>query len=111
MNGTQIALSGLVATTPRQSEERTVFRLVTVNDEDGRSNWMTIYVSGQTADNVYASIDKGHRVLVYGRLQVVDWDNGEKTGTSVEIHADAIGHNLAHHTTEATRTYPTRRED
>lgn len=109
MNGTQITVKGLVATTPRQADDLVIFRLADMRDEV-RANWYTIRVSGQTAENVFVSIDKGHRVLVYGRLEVVDWDNGEKTGTSVEIHAEAIGHDLAHNTTEATKTYP-RRED
>jgi len=105
MQGTQITVQGLVATTPRQADDLVIFRLADMRDEV-RANWYTIRVSGQTAENVYHSINKGHRVIVSGRLEVVDWDNGDTTGTSVEIHAEAIGHDLAHNTTEATRTYP-----
>lgn len=101
-----ITAAGLVATTPRQANGKTIFRLATIRDDEERANWFTIYADGQTADNVYASIDKGNRVIVYGRIEVVDWDNGEKTGTSVEIHAESIGHDLAYGTTEWTRTYP-----
>lgn len=106
----KVTLTGLVATTPRQTNGQTIFRLVSMADNDERAAWVTVYTDGQIAENVYQSIEKGHRVLVYGRLEVVDWDNGEKTGTSVEIHAEAIGHDLVHNTTTATKTYP-RRED
>jgi single-strand DNA-binding protein len=37
---------------------------------------------------------KGERIVVSGRLKVRDWDNGERSGTSVEIEASAIGHDL-----------------
>lgn len=104
MNGTQITLAGLVATTPRQTDGLTIFRLVDHRDE-ARSNWYTVRAYDRLAENVFLSVDKGHRVLVYGRLEVVDWDNGEKTGTSVEIHAQAIGHDLAHHTTNASEKW------
>lgn len=106
-----ITLTGLVATTPRQSNGQTIFRLVSMGDDDERADWFTVYTDGQTAENVFVSVYKGHRVLVYGRLAVVDWDNGETTGTSVEIHAEAIGHDLVHNTTEATRTYPRKGEN
>ena len=29
-----------------------------------------------------------------GRLRVRDWDNGERAGTSVEIEAETVGHDL-----------------
>jgi len=95
MNGTQITLTGLVATTPRPAEGLAIFRLVEHRDE-ARSNWYTIRAYGQLAENVLTSIEKGQHVTLTGRLEVVDWDNGEKTGTSVEVFAEAIGHNLAY---------------
>lgn len=105
MQGTQITLTGLVASTPRKIDEIVIFRLAEMRDEE-RANWYTIRTSGQTAENVHQSIDKGDRVILIGRLEVVDWDNGDTTGTSVEVHAEAIGHNLVHNTTTATKTYP-----
>lgn len=104
MQETQITLTGLVATTPRQTDGLTIFRLVEHRDEAG-SNWYTVRAYGRLAENVHQSIDKGDRVIVTGRIEVHDWDNGEKTGTSVEIHAQAIGHDLAHHTTNASEKW------
>ncbi|MGD9606123.1 MAG: single-stranded DNA-binding protein, partial [Leucobacter sp.] len=41
-----------------------------------------------------ASFRKGERVIVSGRLRVRKWENDEKSGTSVEVEADALGHDL-----------------
>ena len=62
---------------------------------DGETNWYTVTAFRGLAQNIAASIEKGQRVLVIGRLRVRDWEHGERTGTIVEIEADAIGHNLA----------------
>ena len=37
---------------------------------------------------------RADRVVLTGRLRVRNWDTGEKRGTSVDIDADAIGHDL-----------------
>jgi single-strand DNA-binding protein len=42
--------------------------------------------------------------VVSGRLKVRDWDNGERSGTSVEIEADSLGHDLVWGTTQFSRT-------
>jgi single-strand DNA-binding protein len=41
---------------------------------------------------------------------VRDWDNGERTGTSVEIEADVIGHDLTWGNAVFTRTVLVREE-
>ncbi len=45
-----------------------------------------------------------------GKLRIRDWDNGERSGTSVEIDADAIGHDLSFGTTSFERTAVTEEE-
>jgi single-strand DNA-binding protein len=57
------------------------------------------------------SISKGDRILVMGRLRVRDWDNGERAGTSVEIEAESIGHDLVWGSTTYTRTVKTQESD
>ncbi len=37
-------------------------------------------------------------------MRVRDWDNGERAGTSVEIEAEAIGHDLSWGSAVFTRT-------
>jgi len=66
--------------------------------------WFTIVAFRHLAANLAASLDKGQRVLVTGRLRVRDWQSDDKKGTSVEIVADAVGHDLAWGTAQFTRT-------
>ena len=42
--------------------------------------------------------------MVIGKLRVRDWDNGERAGTSVEIEAESIGHDLIWGTSSFVRT-------
>jgi single-strand DNA-binding protein len=100
-------LTGLVATSPRfirtqDGLDILSFRLATSPTEN-QTNWYTITAFGQTAQNASASIEKGHRVIVSGSLRIRDWDNGERTGTSVEVEVDSIGHDLVYGTSEFTR--------
>lgn len=71
---------------------------------DGETNWFTITTFRHLAGNVQASLDKGHRVVVAGRLRVREWRDGEKLGRDVEIVADAIGPDLAWGRAQYTRT-------
>src|SRR5262245_41471670 len=63
--------------------------------EDGDTNWYTVSGFRQLAHNISASMRKGERVLVQGRLRLRAWESGDRSGTTVEIEADAIGHDLA----------------
>jgi len=105
---TNITFSGLVATTPRHLVTQdglqiTSFRIAS-NDKrverDGSSvdatNWYTVMSFRQLAVNVAVSISKGDRVIVSGDVRIRDWDNGTVSGTSVEVEANTIGHDLAY---------------
>ncbi|MER3388995.1 MAG: single-stranded DNA-binding protein [Microcella sp.] len=103
-----ITLTGLVATNPRHivtSEGLTItsFRLASNQRRfdrgqnawiDGDTNWYTVTAFRQLGTHVASSLEKGHRVLVTGRVRIRDWETDEKSGTSVEIDAEAIGHDL-----------------
>ena len=78
---------------------------------DGETNWFTITSFRQLAINSSESVNKGDRILVTGKLRVRDWDNGERSGTSVEIDADAIGHDLSWGTATFVRTILVREAD
>jgi len=111
-------VSGLVATTPRHLVTQeglpiTSFRLASSKRRfdrakkiwvEGETNWFTINSFRQLAINSASSISKGDRIVVSGRLKVRDWDNGERSGTSVEIEADCLGHDLVWGTTQFSRT-------
>lgn len=111
-------VSGLVATTPRHLVTQeglpiTSFRLASSKRRfdrtkkiwvDGETNWFTITSFRQLAINSAGSISKGDRIVVSGRLKVRDWDNGERSGTSVEIDADSLGHDMTWGTSVFSRT-------
>lgn len=104
----QITVSGLVATTPRHLVTQdglpiTSFRLASAYKRfdihtstwvEGETNWYTITCFDQLAINASQSINKGERITVVGGMRIREWDNGERAGTSVEIEATSIGHDL-----------------
>lgn len=115
-----ITLTGVVATTPRHLVTSsgvaiTSFRLASGQRRfdrkrngwvDGDTNWYTISSFRHLAHNVVASIRKGEHVLITGRLRVRDWENADRNGTSVDIEADSIGHDLTWCTTTCVRSAP-----
>lgn len=106
------SITGLVATTPRYVVTETGLRVISFRlaDSSGKdTNWFTITAFGELAENVSNSINKGDRVLVIGELRIRDWDNGDRSGTSVEVEASAIGHNLEYGTASFERTPVTTR--
>jgi single-strand DNA-binding protein len=120
-----IALTGIVATTPRHLVTGsglviTSFRLacrqrrfdrVQNSWMDADTNWYTVSSFRQLARNVERSVRKGEHVLVTGRLRIRDWENQDRAGTSVEVEADAIGHDLTWGTTALVRNVPAAADD
>jgi single-strand DNA-binding protein len=113
----KMTITGLVATTPRHLITTdglpiTSFRVAETegytSNADGKfkehTNWYTITSFRQLAINTAGSINKGERISVTGSVIVRDWDNGERAGTSVEIEADSISHDLAWGNSSFTRT-------
>ncbi len=113
-----ITVTGLVATVPRhivtsEGLAITSFRLASTQRRfdrsqnswaDGETNWYTITSFRQLAINATASIEKGERVVVTGKLRIRDWTSGEKAGTTIDIEAEAIGHDLMWGNSVFTRT-------
>ncbi|MDJ0335560.1 single-stranded DNA-binding protein [Salinibacterium sp. G-O1] len=113
-----ITLAGLVATVPRHivtNEGLTIssFRLASAQRRFDRAqerwidvdtNWYTITAFRQLGENCSSSIKKGDRVVVSGRLKIREWQNGERTGTTVDIEAESIGHDLSWGTSVFSRT-------
>lgn len=110
--------TGLVATTPRHVVTSTglviaSFRLASAQRRydtasgkwvDEETNWFTVVCFRQLATNVVSSIAKGQRVVLTGRLRIREWVNGERGGTTVEIEAATVGHDLSYGTSVFTRT-------
>lgn len=62
---------------------------------DGETAFLTVTCFRGMAVNVADSIKKGEKVMVHGRLRVRQWQNDGKSGTSVELDAYAVGHDLS----------------
>lgn len=112
-----ITITGLVCTTPRSvvieaqgengdtiEKEILSFRFAETPRDNSYTNWYTISCKRGLALNGTNSISKGDRLIIRGNLVIRDWDNGERSGTSVEVEADAIGHDLNYGTTRYERT-------
>jgi single-strand DNA-binding protein len=112
-----LALTGLVATTPRHLTTAeglaiTSFRLASSQRRfdrgqqkwiDADTNWYTVSAFRALAANTAVSVVKGDRVIVTGRLRIRDWENTDRSGTTVEIEADTIGHDMFWGTSQFTR--------
>jgi single-strand DNA-binding protein len=113
-----ITLTGLVATAPRhivtsEGLPITSFRLASTQRRfdrpnqkwiDGDTNWYTVTAFRQLAINSAGSIGKGDRIVVTGRLRIREWENGERTGTNIDVEADSIGHDLSWGTSVFSRS-------
>lgn len=113
-----VTAAGIVATTPRhvQTDEGldiTSFRLASnrrrYDDElqqwvDVDTNWYTVVAFRALAANAEKSLRKGDSVVVSGRVRIRDWEHDSGSGTSVEVEADALGHDLLWGTTTYTRS-------
>jgi len=112
-----ITVTGIVATTPRHLVTSaglaiTSFRLASGQRRydrtlhswvDADTNWYTVTAFRHLAHNVVRSVRKGEHVLVAGQLRVRAWQNAERSGTSVEVEAEAVGHDLSWCTTNYLR--------
>lgn len=113
-----IMVRGLVATTPRHIKtsdglDITSFRLASSQRRydkiekrwiDTDTNWYTISCFRDLAQNAAESIKKGDRVIVFGVLKIRDWENTDRSGTTVEIESETIGHDMYWGTSTYTRT-------
>lgn len=108
-----VTVVGRVATDPTQGQTRsgapvTNFRLASTHRRfddaaqqwvDGATNWYSVAAFRQLGEHAKASLRTGDSVIVTGRLRIRSWEANGKQGTSVDIDADAIGHDLRWGTT------------
>ena len=113
-----ITITGLVATAARhivtsEGLPITSFRLASTQRRfdtsaekwiDGETNWYTVTAFRQLATHAAESLNKGDRILVVGKLRIREWENDERTGTNIEIEAEAVGHDLTWGTGVFTRS-------
>ncbi|MGN8051422.1 single-stranded DNA-binding protein [Curtobacterium sp. 22159] len=108
MNDT-ITVCGIIATEPRHLVTDTGIAITSMRlaspsrrwDRstsawtNGATNWYTVTAFRSLAANVHRSLKKGDRIVVTGRLRIRTWERDGRGGTSVEIDAEGVGHDLA----------------
>jgi len=62
---------------------------------DAGTNFVNVTAFRALGVNLANSLKKGEPVIVYGRMRINQWVNGEKSGTTVEIDASNVGHDLS----------------
>jgi single-strand DNA-binding protein len=106
MNDAHITLVGNLVSDPQHSSAddgvaRTTFRFAHTprrrRDDgwvDGETTFYQVTCWRQLAENAARSLRRGDPVIVRGMLRGREWSNAERSGTSLEISADSIGHDL-----------------
>ncbi len=107
----RITVIGNVASTPERRElpggiPAISFRLASSERRldngqwvDAHTNWYWVSAYRKLAEHALDSLEKGQRVIVTGKFRVKQWESGGKSGSSAEIDAEAVGHDLMFGTT------------
>lgn len=127
MYDSHVTISGNVATEPRHRVTDSGHHLISFRMAcnrrkytprqgwvDGPTSYVTVTAWRFLAQNVAASISKGDPIVVAGGLKVRDWENGERSGSTTEIEAVFVAHDLNRGVTEfrkVTRTRPVTPEE
>lgn len=103
-----LTILGNVATDPTQGRTPTGipvtnFRVATTHRRfdaatqtwvDASTNWYSVAAFRQLGEHAKASLRCGDSVIVTGKLKIRTWESNGKSGTSIDIEAEAIGHDL-----------------
>ena len=87
-----------LASTPRWQDATGTWK-------EGTTNWYTVKAYRRLAQNISPSIEKGQPLVVSGRQRISRWNREDGTqGTTVEVDALGIGHDLNYGTSTFART-------
>lgn len=86
--------TGVAVTNFRLASSQRRFDSATQTWVETGTNWYSIAAFRQLAEHVKASLRTGDSVIVTGKLKIRSWESNGKQGTSVDIDAEAIGHDL-----------------
>ncbi len=116
-----LTVTGNVASKPRASVTKgghpvTSFRLASTPRRydkargtwsDGPTAWFSVTCWRALADHVASCVGIGDPVMVHGRLQVKEYTRGDGTpGTSLDLDAQTVGHDLTRGTAIYRRGAP-----
>ncbi|GAB2516839.1 single-stranded DNA-binding protein [Paramicrobacterium agarici] len=107
-----ITVTGVVGTVPQLGDAAGTpvcnFRLASslrrYDKQSGKwteygTNWYSVGAYRYLGKNVAASVNKGDRVVVTGRVRLREWSNQTASGMTVDIDATSVGHDLTWGTT------------
>lgn len=117
MNETNVTIVGRVVADPEHRETKggltfTTFRVASTvrrrNKEgvfvDAGTSFYNVAAYRSLGMNAHASVRKGDPVVVHGRQQVNSWQRSDGSwGSSVEVEASSVGHDLTFGTTAYTK--------
>lgn len=86
--------SGIPVTNFRLASTHRRFDESTQTWIDVNTNWYSVAAFRQLGEHAKASLRTGDSVIVVGRVKIRSWESNGRQGTSVDIDADAIGHDL-----------------
>ena len=71
---------------------------------DGDVTWYSVVCWRHVAENVFASLRKGDPIFVAGKLALKEWERDGKSGVTLDLTADVIGHDLSRGVAQFERT-------
>jgi single-strand DNA-binding protein len=71
---------------------------------DGDVTWYSVVCWRHVAENCAVSLHKGDPVVIVGRLALREWEQDGRTGSTLDLTADVIGHDLTRGTAAFERT-------
>lgn len=73
---------------------------------DGEALWIGCRAFGEYADNIAASLTKGMRVIVQGRLSQRSYEKDGQQRSSLELEVEEVGPSLRFATAQVARSQP-----
>ena len=71
---------------------------------DGAVTWYSVVCWRHVAENCASSLKKGDPVVVVGRLTLREWEQDGRPGSTLDLTADVIGHDLTRGTATFSRS-------
>jgi len=78
---------------------------------DGTTTWFSVFCFRELAEHVSSSLSKGDPIVVTGRLTARNWEKDGRSGTSLELEARHLGHDLSRGTSVFKRRVRAARTD
>lgn len=103
--------AGVAVTNFRLASPQRRFDSATQRWVESGTNWYSVAAYRRLAEHAKASLRSGDSVIITGRLKIRNWESNGKHGTSIDLDADVIGHDLRWGTSAYARAARATSED